>query len=50
MIIEKINLTAVKTYLIDLQQHICHALEKEDGATKFNEDQWKHDSGGGGGR
>ncbi len=48
MTIEKINLTAVKTYLVDLQQQICHALEKEDGTAKFNQDQWKHDSGGGG--
>jgi coproporphyrinogen III oxidase len=38
----------VKNYLLDLQNRLCHFLEKEDGSAKFIEDQWQHKEGGGG--
>jgi len=38
----------VKNYLQNLQNKICITLEKEDGNAKFHEDQWHHQSGGGG--
>ncbi len=43
------DLTAVKTYLLGLQDNICQALEAEDGAARFVEDNWDR-AGGGGGR
>ncbi len=42
------NPTAVKTYLLDLQNRICQFLEKEDGKAVFIEDPWEHKHGGGG--
>lgn len=39
---------AVKTYLMDLQERICSALEKIDGGKTFVEDQWEREEGGGG--
>lgn len=38
------DLLAVKKYLLDLQDQICGALEKEDGARKFKEDTWERPS------
>jgi coproporphyrinogen III oxidase len=38
----------VKAYLLDLQDRICAALETEDGGTRFVEDAWVRDAGGGG--
>lgn len=38
----------IKQYLLDLQTRICHFLENEDGKMQFIEDQWEHQSGGGG--
>ncbi|MBL7890493.1 MAG: coproporphyrinogen III oxidase, partial [Bacteroidia bacterium] len=32
----------------ELQDSICHALEKEDGKGKFEEDNWVREEGGGG--
>ena len=43
------DILAVKNYLLGLQDRICAALEKEDGAQKFKEDAWER-AGGGGGR
>ncbi|NIP73545.1 MAG: oxygen-dependent coproporphyrinogen oxidase [Gammaproteobacteria bacterium] len=40
--------TAVKEYLLDLQDRICAALEAEDGAGRFVEDRWQRPQGGGG--
>jgi len=37
----------VKSYLLDLQNRICHFLEEEDGKN-FLEDKWSHKEGGGG--
>ncbi len=39
---------SVKVYLLDLQDRICAALEREDGATSFREDRWERPGGGGG--
>jgi coproporphyrinogen III oxidase len=44
---------AVKAFLLDLQDRICAALEKEDGEARFQEDAWEREPGeklGGGGR
>jgi coproporphyrinogen III oxidase len=38
----------VKSYLMDLQDRICQAVEQEDGVAQFREDCWEHGSGGGG--
>tara|TARA_Y100000588_G_scaffold328058_1_gene363408 strand:- start:5552 stop:6481 length:930 start_codon:yes stop_codon:yes gene_type:complete len=38
----------VKSYLLELQEKICGALEEEDGALKINEDSWSREEGGGG--
>ncbi|RZA22907.1 MAG: coproporphyrinogen III oxidase, partial [Proteobacteria bacterium] len=31
---------AVKAYLLDLQDRICHAMQAEDGGARFVEDAW----------
>lgn len=36
------------SYIYDLQNRICAALEHEDGKAKFYEDQWQREEGGGG--
>lgn len=41
-------LNSVKSYLTDLQQNICQAIEKIDGGACFNQDQWQYKHGGGG--
>ena len=38
----------VRAYLLDLQQRICSALEKEDGNGRFEQDEWNRPEGGGG--
>jgi len=42
------DVTAVKTYLLGLQDAICAALEAEDGAGRFKQDTWERPDGGGG--
>lgn len=42
------NIDAVKTYLLNLQDRICKALEAEDGQERFREDRWDRAEGGGG--
>ncbi|KFI21477.1 oxygen-dependent coproporphyrinogen oxidase [Nitrosococcus oceani] len=42
------EITAVKSYLLDLQDRICSTLEQEDGAAPFMEDTWRRAAGGGG--
>jgi coproporphyrinogen III oxidase len=42
------DLTAVKTHFLALQDTICRALEVEDGAGKFQSDNWERAEGGGG--
>jgi coproporphyrinogen III oxidase len=39
---------AVKKYLLELQDRICAALEGQDGESKFIQDQWQREQGGGG--
>jgi len=39
---------AVKAYLLQLQNHICDALSKEDGGKTFLVDEWQREQGGGG--
>lgn len=38
----------ISTYFQSLQDQICQALETADGRGRFQEDNWKHHSGGGG--
>ena len=42
------DLDAVRTYLLQLQDSICAALEREDGSGHFQEDPWTRPEGGGG--
>lgn len=42
------EVTAVKDYLLKLQDRICSTLEQEDGAGCFMEDTWERAAGGGG--
>nr|WP_136250669.1 oxygen-dependent coproporphyrinogen oxidase [Ningiella ruwaisensis] len=42
------HIQAVKSYLLQLQEDICKALEKADGKGRFREDSWTRDGGGGG--
>ena len=43
-----IDIQAVKTFLIELQDHICNELEKADGKASFKHDSWAREQGGGG--
>lgn len=38
----------VKTYLLELQDDICRSLEALDGNSRFEEDLWSREAGGGG--
>jgi coproporphyrinogen III oxidase len=38
----------VRSYLLQLQDHICAALAEEDGQTTFTTDEWQRPEGGGG--
>ncbi|MFY9826518.1 MAG: oxygen-dependent coproporphyrinogen oxidase [Thermoanaerobaculia bacterium] len=40
--------TAVRSYLLSLQDRISAAIEAEDGAARFREDSWERPEGGGG--
>lgn len=42
------HIDRVKTYLMDLQDRICSALEDADGKARFAEDAWQRAEGGGG--
>lgn len=39
---------AVKTYLLQLQDEICAALEEQDGQGRFHQDAWERPQGGSG--
>ena len=41
-------LDSVRSYLRDLQDRICRALEQEDGGGRFIDDPWRRTEGGGG--
>jgi len=43
-----INVDAVKSYLLSMQEHICATLASEDGKLGFREDSWQRPGGGGG--
>ena len=43
------DITAVKNFLLSLQNNICNDLEQEEGSTRFINDEWKRESGQGGG-
>ena len=43
------DIEAVKKYLLQLQQNICHALAEEDGKQDFISDKWTRQNGNGGG-
>ncbi|NQY27322.1 MAG: oxygen-dependent coproporphyrinogen oxidase [Piscirickettsiaceae bacterium] len=46
-----IDINAVRTYFLDLQDRICNELEAVDAKAKFIEDKWQRDgTNGGGGR
>jgi coproporphyrinogen III oxidase len=45
---ERVDIPTVKSYLLDLQNRICSALETEDGVGRFQEDSWERAEGGGG--
>jgi coproporphyrinogen III oxidase len=44
------DITAVKAYLLGLQDRICGALENEEPEARFLEDNWEYANGSGGGR
>lgn len=41
-------INSVKTFLLTLQEDICHTLEMSDGSGQFIEDSWERKEGGGG--
>jgi coproporphyrinogen III oxidase len=43
-----LNVSAVRSYLLSLQDRICAAVEGEDGGARFQEDVWERAEGGGG--
>ncbi|MDC4169401.1 oxygen-dependent coproporphyrinogen oxidase [Photobacterium damselae] len=43
-----IDKEAVKTFLLQLQDQICRALEQQDGVALFEQDDWQREQGGGG--
>lgn len=45
---QEINIEAVKSYLLQLQQNICDGLEAMDQHADFREDRWDRDTGGSG--
>ncbi len=40
--------SAVRKYLLSLQDQVCAALEEEEGGERFREDAWDREEGGGG--
>ena len=46
--VSHINKQAVKSFLLDLQDHICAVCEALDTAAQFVEDSWQRTEGGGG--
>lgn len=43
-----LDISAVRHYLLGLQDSICTALAEEDGGKHFSEDSWTREGGGGG--
>ncbi|BCX88333.1 coproporphyrinogen III oxidase [Methylomarinovum tepidoasis] len=46
----QVDLAAVKAYLLQLQDTICHSLESAEPVARFQEDRWEYEHGEGGGR
>ena len=46
--IDSIHIKQVRDYLMTLQDNICNAFERLDGSSRFREDSWSRDEGGGG--
>ena len=46
--IDSTHIEQVRDYLMTLQDNICNAFEKLDGSSRFREDSWSRDEGGGG--
>lgn len=44
----KIDVQAVRDYLLDLQNAICTAITRADGKARFRQDSWEREEGGGG--
>lgn len=44
----QVDIPAVKTYLLGLQDSIASAIEQADGKARFHEDSWEREEGGGG--
>ncbi len=44
----KASVASVRTYLTDLQNTICAAIEAADGQARFKADPWQREEGGGG--
>ena len=44
----QVDIEAVKSYLLSLQDYICESLQKDDGQAEFVEDSWVREGGGGG--
>ncbi|MCV2402000.1 oxygen-dependent coproporphyrinogen oxidase [Marinomonas sp. C2222] len=42
------DIQAFKRYLLSLQDHICDSIESLEPSTKFHEDAWDRENGGGG--
>ncbi|MFT7505829.1 MAG: coproporphyrinogen III oxidase [Gammaproteobacteria bacterium] len=47
-IVTQAQIESVKTFLLNLQDSICHTLSLADGSGTFVEDQWDREEGGGG--
>jgi len=45
---ENVSISAVKEYLLGLQNEICQSLEALDGGAQFKHDEWEREEGGGG--
>lgn len=45
-----IEISAVKHYLLQLQDDLSHKVSQEEGGQDLQEDRWQHSSGSGGGR
>lgn len=48
MSLETVKIDSVKSYLIELQEQICQALQRLEPNNTFNEDNWQRSQGGGG--
>ncbi|HEX3131272.1 MAG TPA: oxygen-dependent coproporphyrinogen oxidase [Thermoanaerobaculia bacterium] len=46
--VSSVDTASVKTWLLDLQDRICSAVEAEDGSGRFAEERWERPEGGGG--